>query len=520
MPAETFVGLASIDVVIILTYMVGVFILGTYFAKYVGSADDFFLAGRALPFWAIGMSIVVSDIGAVDFVAVAGEVYNTGVAVANFDWIGSMPAMVFAAFLFIPYYWRARVYTIPEFLGRRYNLAVQMIHAAIWGIWLFVMLAVLWWVIADKFMHAVLGWNVYFSVWLTVLITGIYTFAGGLSAVVMTDVVQLVIMYVGGLSLLVLSFWEVGGWTSLKDQIMALGPEYQNHYTILLPHDTPTAFPWDGIVMGLGLIMATSYMAGNQAVVQRTFGAKSEWDAKGGMLFAGFLKCLVPLMVALPGLAAIILVPNLTQQDMAIPLLIKKILPPGLRGLLYAAFFAALMGNAGATLNSATTIWTSDIYGRLAQIFTGKPLGERHGLIVGRLFTLLFMFLSGALARTLGETQGLYRFIQTSLSMFQGPIFAILLLGILWKRANQWGGLAGLVLGVMSSVVLSTTQGIFPQEDPFLFVALWSFVFAFVVTVVVSLLTPPDPDNKTTGMIFGQVFKDGKIERVIVQERG
>ena len=116
-------GLASIDITIVVMYMIGVFVLGTFFARYVKSAGDFFVASRALPFWAIGMSIVVSDIGAIDFVAVAGGAYTDGIAVANFDWMGSMPAMVFAAFVFVPYFWRSGVYTIPEFLGRRYNAA-------------------------------------------------------------------------------------------------------------------------------------------------------------------------------------------------------------------------------------------------------------------------------------------------------------------------------------------------------------------------------------------------------------
>ncbi len=514
-----FVGLASIDVGIILVYMVGVFILGTFFAKYVGTGDDFFLAGRALPFWAIGMSIVVSDIGAFDFVAVAGAVYDTGISAANFDWLGSMPAMVIAAFLFIPYYWRARVYTVPEFLGKRYNNGVRIIHAVFWGCFFLVSQAVMLWLTADKFLHGVLGWNAHLSVWVIVLITGIYTYAGGLTAVVFTDVVQLLIMYVGGLSLLALSFWEVGGWTSLQTQIAALGDSFKDHYTILLPHDTKTAFPWDGIVFGLGLVMATSYMAGNQAVVQRTFGAKSEWDAKGGMLFGGFLKCFIPLMVALPGLAAVILVPNLDDPDLAVPMLVKQIMPPGLRGLMFAALLAALMGNVGATLNSVTTVWTSDIYERFMAVTFKKPIGQRHSLIVGRTFTVTFMLLSGIFAEQLGSVRGIYVFIQTCLSIFQGPVFAILLIGILWKRANQWGGLAGLVGGLCCTTILHNTEGIFPSDNPFLFVAMWSFVFSSIVTIVVSLLTPPDPEEKTAGLTFSQVMKEGKVERVLVGER-
>src|SRR5690606_39023712 len=139
----------------------------------------------------------------------------------------------------------------------------------------------------------------------TLFAVGIYTFSGGLAAVVMTDVIQMTVMFVGGLALLFLAMWEVGGWGALQEKVLAMGPEYQDRFTMLLRNDDPnTPYPWAGIVFGLGLVMSTAYFSGHQAVVQRVFGARSEWDAKGGMLFGGFLKSFVPLMVALPGLAA------------------------------------------------------------------------------------------------------------------------------------------------------------------------------------------------------------------------
>jgi SSS family solute:Na+ symporter len=602
-------GLAPIDLSIVILFMVGTLGLGTYFGKYVKSGSDFFVGGRALPFWAIGMSVVVSDIGAMDFIAVAGETYNSGIAVPNFDWIGSMPAMVFAAFIFVPYYWRAGVYTIPEFLGKRYNPAVQLLHAAIWGCFLFVSLSVMLWVVADQFLHGVLGWNPTFSVWLIVALAGVYTFSGGLSAVVMTDVVQLIIMFVGGFALLILSISAVGGWDSLKEKVMAtdnkviielnskeaIAPEavqaavadagfgvtsaqyvpqaedtdnvnrfllrvhtweiegvtlvsdaikkmeevteplvmgdphskgddtanvaqfskYDDFFTILLPHNTHTAFPWTGIVFGLGIVMATAYMSGNQAIVQRTLGARTEWDCKGGMLFAGFLKSFIPLMVAIPGLAAIILLPDLDKGEDAVPGLMKMLLPPGLKGLMFAALFAALMSSVDSTLNSASTIWTTDLYGRVMGFIRGESLDEKHQLVIGRMFTVIFILLAGFLAKSLGERDGIYNFLQSVMSLFQGPIFAILLLGIMWRRATQWGGLAGLVLGICFTFILTNTEGVFVSEAPYLFVAWWSFVFSLIVTVVVSYLTPNEPDEKVRGLIFGQLLKDGKMQRVL-----
>ncbi len=601
-------NLAGIDVTIIVMYMIGVFILGTYFGKYVKSAGDFFVASRALPFWAIGMSIVVSDIGAMDFVAVAGSAFTDGIAVANFDWIGSMPAMVFAAFIFVPYFWRSGVYTIPEWLGRRYNAGVQIIHAAMWGVFLLTMLSLMLWVTGDELMNTILGWDPYWVVWLMVLITGVYTFSGGLSAVVMVDVVQLIIMFIGGISLLVLSMWEVGGPVGLQEKITSTEPRviielhdeaeiqpatveealsqagfnvtgldrapmrtkdanpnrfvarletveieategadiaairtkakgliegalagigdggeengfqlrtYESHFKILLPHHTDKPYPWTGIVFGLGIVLAVAYMSGNQAIVQRTLGARSEWDAKGGMLFGGFLKSFIPLMVAVPGLCAVVLIPDLAEGDRAVPEMIGLLLPPGLKGLMFVALFAALMSSVDSTLSSATTIWTTDLYGRLRQFITGREMDEKHGLFIGRAFTVIFIILAGFLAPWIGQQEGLYVFIQTALSLFQGPTLAILLLGIIWKRANRWGGLAGLVLGVGFTTTLNMVDGLFPSDDPFLFVAWWSFVFSLIVTIVVSLLTPPEPEEKIRGLVWGQVMKDGEIQRVL-----
>lgn len=612
--AEGSLGLAHIDMVIIAVYMLGILSLGTFFGKYVKGAGDFFVASKALPFWAIGMSIVVSDIGAMDFVGVAGSAYTHGISVANFDWMGSMPAMVFAAFVFVPYFWRSGVFTIPEFLGRRYNAGVQMIHGAIWGVFLMSMLSLMLWVTADKLMHTVLGWNVNFTIWMMVILTGVYTFSGGLSAVVMVDVVQLVIMFVGGISLLVLSMWETGGWEAVRENVAKEGPKliiamdvrepvteaavrdvidqagyhvtyvakqkkklindpqqfvvrldtinfdnremknpvldiiplrdraeetitaalatlvpdpaeakisqlitYESHFNILLPHNTYKPYPWTGIVFGLGIVLAIAYMSGNQVIVQRTLGARTEWHAKGGMLFGGFLKAFIPLMVALPGLMAVIVAPNLADGDTAVPEMIRILLPPGLKGLMFVALFAALISSVDSTLNSASTIWTTDILGRFKQMITGKSFDGKQALVIGRLFTAGFIVLSGILAPIVGKQESIYVFIQTALSLFQGPTLAILLLGVCWRRATRWGGLAGLVLGVAFCFVLNYTEGLFPSDDPFLFVAWWSFVFSIVVTVVVSLLTPPEPEEKIRGLVWGQVVKDGVVQRVLTE---
>lgn len=517
---QEIIGLHNIDIAIITVYMLGTLALGFFCTRYVGNAEDFFVSGKALPFWAIGFSIVVSDIGAMDFVAVAGATFRHGVSAANFDWMGSMPAMVFAAFVFVPYFWRTGVFTIPEFLGRRYNSAVQFLNAIIWAIVLFLSLSIMLWVTADKLMYTVLGWDAMWSLWLMAIVTGLYTFSGGLTAVVFTDVVQLIVMFVGGFGLLILSLWEVGGWSALREQVLAKGPEFQEHFTILLPHDTTGPFPWTGIVFGLGIVLAIAYMSGNQVIVQRTLGARTEWDAKGGMLVGGFLKSMIPLMVALPGLCALILVPQLPieEADRAVPEMIRLLLPTGLRGLMFAALFAALMSSISGTLNSASTMFITDILGEMRSWIGKKPITERQALHLGRAFTAVLIILAGIFAKPIANRESIYVFMQTILSMFQGPTLAILLLGITWRRATRWGGLAGLTLGVTFCFILQYTPGLFTSDDPFLFVAWWSFVFSLIVTVVVSLLTAPESEEKLRGLTWGSVIQSNAAQKAL-QER-
>ena len=278
-------ALATIDYVIIAVYMAGVLFIGSYFGKYISTTGDYLLAGRSLPFWAIGMSIVVSDIGALDLIGGAGGAYDRGIAQANFDWIGSVPALLLAAFLFVPYYWRAGVYSLPEFIGRRYNAAARWLLASVLLLFMVLTLSVLLWT-SSVFLNTVLGWDYRIGIWVTALIVGVYTVSGGLAAVVMTDVMQLVVMFVGTGALLALGMWEVGGWSGLQETVLAQPEVSEDYFRLLQPHEPGNDYPWPGMVFSLGIVMSTGYYVGNQAVMQRALGARSEWDAKASMLAA------------------------------------------------------------------------------------------------------------------------------------------------------------------------------------------------------------------------------------------
>ena len=515
---EPVVQLTSIDLVILCFYLVATLLVGTYFGRYVKSSGDFLLAGKSLPFWAVGMSIVVSDIGAMDMVSGAGAAYRYGLAQANFDWIGSVPAMIIVAFVFVPFYWRSGVCTLPEFLGRRYGSPVRYCQALIWLLFQVAMLAVMLWTSA-VFLGTVLGWSPLAAIWITVAVVGIYTFSGGLAAVVMTDVIQMVVMYVGAGALLVLGFWKVGGWDALVSTVMSRGPEFAHHFQLLLPNDAPAPYPWSGILLGLGIVLSTAYFSSNQAVIQRVLGARSEWDAKASMLFAAFMKLWIPILIMIPGLAALALYPNLEKPDGAVPMLVRQVLPPGLTGLVFAAFFAALMSSVDSYLNSAITMTITDVVQPVHRLLLKHAATDAHCLALGRGLTLALIIAAGLGAPMIDRFETIYVAIQTTFSIFQGPTLAILSLGILWPRGNGAGALAGLLLGVLFSGLLNLIgDQVFPGENPFLFIAFWSFVFSLAVTVVVSLLTPPPSPDRLSGLVLRGVLRDREAQVLLRKE--
>lgn len=490
--------LAGIDYFIVIAYIIGMLLLGLYFKRYVSSSEDYFLGGRSLPFWAIGMSIVVSDIGALDFVGVSGQAYRYGVSVGNFDWIGSVPAMLLAAFIFIPYFWRGGIYTIPEYLGRRYNPTVRTIASVTWILFFALDLGVLFWASA-VLLNVLMGWAIWTSIIVTAVVVGLYTYFGGITAVIMTDVVQMIIMFVGGFALVYLSLHAVGGWENMVDKISTMGPEYRSHFDLIQHPETKSPFPWTGILFGLTFVMSNAYMIGNQAIVQRCLTAKNEWHAKASMIFASALKMFIPILVLFPGLMAIVVHPGLLDGDQALPLMIKSILPPGLVGLMFAAFFAGLMSSVDSLLNSTATLFTKDIY----EPYFNKNADDKHYLKVGKLTTLVLLVVGVATSPISADFPGIYVAIQTFMSYFQGPLFAILLLGIFWSRTTQWGGLSALVIGIGYAIYLNVFKEIyFTIEDPFLYISWWSFLVAFIINIVVSLLTNRHSEEQLEGLVF------------------
>ena len=498
-------GIQGIDLFIVISYLIAIPAFGFYFKKFVKSEKDYFLAGRMLPWWIIGFSIIGTNIGATDYVGAAGGAYRFGLTQANFEWIGALPAIALSALLFVPYYWRSGVYTVPEFLGKRYNHITRIIQIVCWGTFMVLLTGQFFWA-SSLMLEEYLGIPIIVGLFITGLIVGIYTVSGGMGAIAMTDVVQLMVMFIGGITITILGLWTVGGWEGLIEKIV---PTHPDHLKLYLPADHPI-YPWPAVILGLAFVASPAWWCCNQAMIQRTLGAKTEWDAKAGMMFAGFPKMFVPFLTVIPGLIALALNPDLTgsEMDKAYPWLIKNLLPTGLAGLVFAAFMAALISSVDSVLNSAATLWTRDIY--QAYLFTKKS--DKHYLTVGRTMTVVFIIAAISIAPMMKRFPGLFTAGQYFLALFQGPTFAITLLGIYWKRANIYGGLAGLLGGMVISAMLYITYDI-----TFFYVSWWSFAGAFIITVVISLITRPDPIEKLEGLVYGLVMKDRSIQEILAK---
>lgn len=488
--------ISQIDVALVVLYLVGIAAIGLWVSRGVKSGKDLFLGGRSLPWWAVGTSLVVSDIGAKDMVGLADDGYRFGLVMTNFDLIGCVFPVLIAAFLFMPFLWLAGVYTIPEYLGRRYNSAVRYFFAVIWAVFMVGTLGVIF-VSAATMFENLLGWGFLLSVVVTAALVGVYTVLGGLKAVVYTDFISCIVLAVGAVLICVLGLIEVGGWSALQEKISAL-PNTEHHFQLLRPADDPD-YPWPAVLLGLGFVLGPAYWIGNQAIVQRSFGTKSQAEARASYVLCAAIKTVFPFLLVLPGLIGLALFHDRLGSATAetwksggvLPELVK-LLPTGILGIVLGAFLAGIMSNLDSYVNSASTLCVTDLY---------KPLirpnaSDGECMWVGRILIIVFL-LGGAIASfsVRDAFNSVFEAFQTFLSFFQGALLALLLAGMLSRRATQWGGLIGLLAGIGVAAILTFNDVLF------LWTAWWSFVGALLTVIVVSALTRPHDEERLRGLV-------------------
>lgn len=478
------VDLHPFDLGLIFGYFVIVLLIGFHFTHKRADAEDYFLAGRRLGWVVIGFSLFASNISSTTLIGLSGAAYLTGISISNYEWMAAVILVFFAVF-FVPYYISSRVYTLPEFLERRFQPACRYyfsIVTLIGNVFIDTAATLFAGALVIQFFFPAIGmWEAALGL---ALVAGVYTAAGGLAAVVYTDVIQAIIILVGASALTLLAYHAIGSWEVVQ---VATPPEM---LSMIRPLDDPT-MPWLGLIIGVP-ILGFYFWCTNQFIVQRVLGARDIQQARWGVLFAGLLKLPVLFIMVFPGIMARLLYPDLERADLVFPTLVSDLLPIGVKGLVLAAFIAAIMSSIDSTLNSASTLITMDFVKKLRPRASSRQLA-----IVGRVATLVFMVVSVLWIQVVAEFSTLFGYLQSALAYLVPPVAAIFILGLFWKRASGAGALSGFIVGhaVSLATLLSQQFNDFPEVH-FLILAGVFFGVAAVTVIIVSLMTaPPSPEQ-------------------------
>ena len=504
-------SLAVVDWLVIALYFAVIFGVAGWatFQERRGGEDSagYFLAGRNVGWFVVGASLFASNIGSEHLVGLAGTGYSSGVAVGQFEVLASL-ILLLLGWVFVPFYIKSGVFTMPEFLERRYSSGARW-YLAIVSIIAYVLTKISVTIFAGAVVFSAIGVPFWTGAFIVVAATGIYTVFGGLRAVLYTDLMQFFVVIGGALAVTFIGLNELGGWGAMQE---AAGEGFMSMWKPMSDPD----FPWTGIVFGAP-ILGIWYWCTDQFIVQRTLSARNLGHARRGTIFAGYLKLLPVFLFVIPGIIAYGLVQQdkltIGAPDQALPTLVGALLPVGLRGVVVAGLLAALMSSLSSVFNSCSTLVTWDVYRELQ-----PDASERQLVWVGRLATVVLTVLGLAWIPLMQIVSGqLYTYLQSIQSYISPPIAAVFLLGVAWKRVNAAGALSSLLTGAVLGVtrlVLEIMHGAeqtgLPEgsvwaliaEIRFLHFAVLLFVICVVVLVGVSLMTPPPPRRKTSGLTF------------------
>jgi solute:Na+ symporter, SSS family len=509
--------LGSLDWIFLILYMLVIAGISIWsIRKSKDSPTDYFLANRNLGWWVIGASILASNVGSEHIVGLAGEASRTGTVMGHYElhsWI-----VLILGWVFVPFYMRSNVYTMPEFLERRFNAKARRLLSIIQLLSYVIAKASVTIFAGALVFNQFLGVGFWEGAIILVIVTGVYTIFGGLHAVMYTEAIQAFVLLIGSAVLLYFGLDRVGGWNGM---ISAIPPEKLNMFRPLSDPD----FPWLGILIA-SPIVGIWYWCTDQHIVQRCLAARNEKEARRGTIFAAYLKLLPFFIFLIPGLIAYVLhqrgeliLPigenGQTDYNAAFPAMVQQIMPMGLRGLLAGGLLAALMASLASVYNACSTLFTMDIYQKMKPEASGKELVK-----VGRIATGVVVLLGMVWIPMMGRiSSSLYNYLQSVQSYLAPPIAAVFLLGVFFKRLNAKGAYAAMVAGFIVGLIKLTLElfkgdltGILHDFATinFLYFCIYLFLFSIVVMVVVSLLSPKPSDEQINGLTFATTVAEDR----------
>ena len=447
----------TLDWVIVGFYCIGIISLATYVSKNRSdkerSAEDYFLAGRSLPWWAIGASLIAANISAEQIIGMSGQGFIVGMAIAVWELTAAIALIVMAKY-FLPLFLEKKIYTMPQFLEQRFDKRVSLILSFFWLIvYIFINLtSVLW--LGSLAINALTGLDLFYGLVVLALFSLAYSLSGGLKAVAMTDVVQVVLLIFGGLAVSFIALNTISESSGVVNGIKIVFDQMPEKFDMILSSDNPSYknLPGIWILFGLGVWIGHFFYWGfNQYITQRALAAKSIKEAQKGVMFAAYLKLLMPIVIVLPGICAAILFPVLEKSDQAYPTMMS-LLPNGLLGLTFAALIAAIVSSLASMSNSISTIFTMDIY----RYFKGGEDNQSSLIKVGRYTVIVSLFIATLIAKPLlGSFESIFQYIQNFTGYFSPGIVVIFLVALFWKKATSMSVLIAALISLFASVLIS-----------------------------------------------------------------
>ncbi len=514
-----------IDYVIVAVYAIVIIALGFYFSRSKGkekNEEDYFLAGKSLPWWAIGASLIAANISAEQYIGMSGSGFAGGLAIASYEFMAALTLIIVGKF-FLPIFIKQGIYTIPEFVEKRFSTNLKTILAVFWlALFVFVNLTSVMF-LGGKAIDTVVGTGdgslIMPAIIIIAVIAVAYSLYGGLAAVAWTDVIQVVLLVLGGLITTVFALKAVTPDSSIISGINHVSDVASDKFDMILSRDNPEYNNLPGIYVLIGgLWVANLYYWGfNQYIIQRALAAKSINEAQRGIVFAAFLKMLIPFIVVIPGIIAYVLytegapgaadafqLPDGTlNNDKAFPWLISTLLPVGLKGLVLAALVAAIVSSLASMLNSISTIFTMDIY----KPYINKNATSKQAVKVGRITAVVALLVAILVSPLLSSMDQMFQYIQEYTGLVSPGILAVFIMGLFWKKATNKGATWGIVL----SIPIALAFKILPFEMPFMDQMFYTFLYTMVIIMMVSLTSCKTDDDPKGLVLTADLFKTDKI---------
>jgi SSS family solute:Na+ symporter len=485
-----------------------VFVLAIGYAlkRNMVSSEDFFLSGRKIPSWITGLAFISANLGAIEVMGMAANGAEYGMMTTHFYWIGAIPAMVFLAVFMMPFYYGSKIRSVPEYLKLRFNEPTRAFNAISFAIMTVLMSGINMYAMGLVF-QLLLGWPMDASIWVSAAVVLAYTILGGLTSSIYNEVLQFFLVLFGLLPLPLIALANIGGWHGLMQK---LPPGFGHLWKDTAHYANPMGIDWMGIVCGLGFVLSFGYWCTDFLVIQRAFAAKDLNAAQRTPLIAAFPKLFFPALTILPGMLALVLIPQLGSNDsnysynMAMPLLLAKYYPTGMLGIGLTAMLASFMSGMAGNITAFNTVWTYDIY----QSYVAPNKSDKHYLWMGRTATAAGIIISIGAAYLVMHHKSIMDYMQMIFSFFNAPLFATFLLGMFWKRTTPWAAFWGLVCGTFGAGLLwymNFTHMInYPSEMAGNFWrAAIAWAICFVITILLSFVTKAKPEEELHGLVWG-----------------